>query len=177
MQSTLFSPFWFSKDLSSSILFCNNIYNNQKLVLQIIVTLRCFVIVVGQQLLFNWPLTVFHYFRDCFRFASMCTVLLLHCNQITRLYSLLSLQTGTFEAGTKGPCNSDVHLIESSIKAVPSKERQGSTLGVCFIKVSILQRCPLRESRLYNIIVKSYLQAIHIIPSLCTVYICPIKEQ
>ena len=71
MQSTLFSPFWFSKDLSSSILFCNNIYNNQKLVLRIIiVTLRCFVTVVGQQLLFNWPFTVFHYFRDCFRFAS-----------------------------------------------------------------------------------------------------------
>ena len=31
-----------------------------------------------------------------------------------------------------------------------SKERQGPTLGVRFTEVSVLQRCPLRESRLYR---------------------------
>ena len=30
-----------------------------------------------------------------------------------------------------------------------SKERQGPTLGVRFMEVSVLQRCPLREGRLY----------------------------
>ena len=30
-----------------------------------------------------------------------------------------------------------------------SKERQGPTLSVCFTEVSVLERCPLRESRLY----------------------------
>ena len=30
-----------------------------------------------------------------------------------------------------------------------SKERQGPTLGVRFTEVSVLKRCPLRESRLY----------------------------
>ena len=33
-----------------------------------------------------------------------------------------------------------------------SKERQGATLGVRFTEVSVLQRCPLRESRLYSMV-------------------------
>ena len=38
----------------------------------------------------------------------------------------------TFGTGTKCPSKSDVSLIESNMG---SKERQGPTIGVCFIEV------------------------------------------
>ena len=38
-----------------------------------------------------------------------------------------------------------------------SKEKQGPTLGVRFTEVSVLQKCPLRESRLYLAVFKGKL--------------------
>ena len=43
-----------------------------------------------------------------------------------------------------------VHLERCPSQKRGSKERQGPTLGVCFTEVSVLQGCPLRESRLYT---------------------------
>ena len=50
-------------------------------------------------------------------------------------------KTDTFGTGTKCPS------YRESSKG--SKERQGPTLSVRFTEVSVLQRCPLRESRLF----------------------------
>ena len=58
----------------------------------------------------------------------------------TVVQSTLS-KTGTFGTGTSCPSQRDVRLIESQIK--------GAKKGRDQFQVSDLQRCPLRESRLY----------------------------
>ena len=50
----------------------------------------------------------------------------------------------TFGAGTKCPSKSDVRLIESN---KGGKERQGPTLGVCFIEVSIRRESTVKLKR------------------------------
>ena len=50
-------------------------------------------------------------------------------------------KTDTFGTGTKCPSQRDVRLIKSQIK--------GISKGTDQFQVSVLQRCPLRESRLY----------------------------
>ena len=65
-------------------------------------------------------------------------------------YSQLSLRrTLLGPAQSDRASQGDVRLIESQIEG-HGKERQGPTLGVRFTGVSVLQRCPLRESRLYS---------------------------
>ena len=52
----------------------------------------------------------------------------------------------TFGAGTKCPSKSDVRLIESN---KGGKERQGPTLGVCFIEVSIRRESTVKLKRFF----------------------------
>ena len=61
-------------------------------------------------------------------------------------YSVKALQstlskTDTFGTGTKCPSQRDVCLIKSQIKGISKSRDQ--------LQVFVLQRCPLRESRLY----------------------------
>ena len=56
-------------------------------------------------------------------------------------------KTDTFGTGTNCPSQIDVRLIKSQIKGV-KKGRDQLQVSV-LKKVSVLQRCPLRESRLY----------------------------
>ena len=60
--------------------------------------------------------------------------------QTSIVQSTLS-KTDTFGTGTSCLSQRDIRLIESQI--------EGPTLSVRFTEVSVLQRCPLRESRLY----------------------------
>ena len=102
-------------------------------------------------------------------------ILLFQFNSVLNVLQSTPSKTDTFGTGSKCPSQRDVRLIESQIKGVKkgrdqlqvsvlqrypsykesnkgSKERQGPTLGVRFREVSVLQRCPLRESRLYLVL-------------------------
>ena len=65
-------------------------------------------------------------------------------NDVSNISNIQSTpsKTDTFGTGSKGPS------YRESNKG--SNKRQGPTLGVRFREVSVLQRCPLRESRLYS---------------------------
>ena len=82
------------------------------------------------------------------RTADLCsTYIQVAGNLLTCIQSTLS-KTDTFGTGIKCPSQRDVRLIESQIKGV-KKGRDQLQVFVLQRCLHVLQRCPLRESRLY----------------------------